>query len=297
MLALPAPLAAHLQGRALTLTVCWAITKADDTVIRGTAHDRDVTITAGSYAGVYRARSAAFATTIEGKSDGSVSNLDVRGGLRVDATIDEISVAEIEGGLYDQARAVLLMVNWASPDDGQKVLMSGTLGEFYRDSDGLWRSEVRGLTQALSQQIMRTYSERCWVKLLGDSFCKLDLGPLTRTGTVTAVTSRKAFSVALDAGFAGPTATYYDGGRLAFTSGDNAGFVREVHAGTIAGDNVDVVLWEEAPADIAIGDTISLPPGCDRRYETCRDVHNNLVNFRGWGLYAVGRDRLMKGAS
>lgn len=294
MRTLPVGAEAVLASPVTALTVCYAITKKNGDVLRGTAHDRDVTISSGTYAGVYRARTAAFASAIRSTSDGSVSNLETEGALRVDATIDDLTVEDIESGLYDQAPAVLLLVDWQT-STVLKILAGGTLGEFYRDSDGRWRSEVRGLTQALLQQIVQTYSERCNVREFGDARCKFDVTAVTRTATVTAVTDRKSFVALLDAGAEPVNATYYNGGKLTFTAGANADFVREVRAAEVDEDEVTIELWDEAPADVEIGDTFELAPGCDRRYETCRDVHNNLVNFRGYGVFAVGRDRLMRG--
>src|SRR5690606_31924756 len=127
----------------------------------------------------------------------------------------------------------------------------------------------------------------CDVKVFGDSRCKFDVAAATRTATVIEVTNRKHFTVALDAGPEPLTSNYYDGARLVFTSGANETFIRETRFVMLdeTAENGTVILWEEAPADIEVGDTISLPPGCNRLYTTCRDVHQNLVNFRGHGIF------------
>jgi uncharacterized phage protein (TIGR02218 family) len=294
MLTFTAEAAAHLNLDATTLTTCWAVYRNDGVVLRGTQHNKDLPIASGPYAGTYTARSAAFATDVQQKSDGSVSNLDVDGAFRLDAEIGEITVAQIEGGLFDQSRAVLLLVNWVDRYV-VKVMCAGTLGEFSRDSNGAFRSEVRGLTQALQQNIVQTYSERCNVKLFGDARCKFDVAAVTRTGTVATVANRRSFTVTLDAGPAPLNATYYNGGRLVFTSGPNLNAVREIKTATLVSSTLTVELWDEAPDDIAIGNTVSVPPGCDRRLETCRDVHDNIVNFRGYGCFAAGKDALLRG--
>ena len=297
MLNLPGLFAQHLQGEVTSLTVCWAVTRNNGAVIRGTAHDRDVTLTTGPYAGTYSARTAVFSTDVRSTSDGSVSNLDVEGAMRVDAQANDIKTEEIEGGLYDQAKAVLFAVNWREPDSGMRILASGTLGEFTRDSDGRYRSEVRGLTQALAQQIVQTASSMCNVTVFGDSRCKFNVGAVTRTGTITSVTDRRRFAAQLDPGPTPVTEIYFNGGRLKFGSGDNVDVIREVRVCSVdeQADTAEVLLWDEAPADIEIGDTFELPPGCDRQEPTCRLVHNNLVNFRGYGIYAAGRDALLRG--
>src|SRR5690606_8987934 len=60
-------------------------------------------------------------------------------------------------------------------------------------------------------------------------------------------------------------------------------------------DNAEILLSDEMPYDIEVGDTFELPPGCERQYATCRWIHDNIINFRGYGLYATGRDALMRG--
>jgi uncharacterized phage protein (TIGR02218 family) len=42
---------------------------------------------------------------------------------------------------------------------------------------------------------------------------------------------------------------------------------------------------------IAIGDTGTAVAGCDKSFATCRDVFNNVVNFRGFPSIP-GNDRL-----
>ena len=44
MLVFPTAFASHLEGKVTSLTVCWAVTRKDDTVIRGTAHDKNIKI-------------------------------------------------------------------------------------------------------------------------------------------------------------------------------------------------------------------------------------------------------------
>lgn len=304
MLDLPEDLGAALAARTTSLCVCWAVEKTTGEVVRGTSHDRDVTISTGQFAGTYPARRAIFSTDVRSTSDGSVSNVDVEGAFRVEGDI-ELQPEEIEAGFFDEARAVLLLVDWRRPNIGQKVLRAGRLGEFVRDSDGRFRSEVRGREQQLAQQITRSYSERCDVKIFGDARCKFDVSAMTRTGTVTRITplynGRLGFRALLDPGPAPRSPMYYVGGRVLFTSGALDGVIREVRDvifdDDTSADDVTIVFWDETPYDIEVGMTFELPPGCDRTYDTCKLIHENLVNFRGHGIYASGRDALMRGPS
>lgn len=296
MLDLAPGVEALIEARVKFLTACWAVTRNDAVVVRGTMHDRDVTIDSGPYAGTYHARNALRISDSESASDGSVQNVDAEGGFFYWGSIPEFTIEDIEAGLYDQAKAELLLVHWPAPATVIKVITAGTLGEFERDSDGLFRTEVRGPTQALSQQIMSTYSERCDVKRFGDLRCGFNVAGVTRTGTVDTVTDRRRFAATLDAGPAPADDAYYGGGNVTFTSGDNAGFEREVRAHTpVDGlEAIEILLHDEEPADVSPGDTFSLEPGCDRLWSTCRHTYDNIVNFRGFGILAPGKDKLLR---
>jgi uncharacterized phage protein (TIGR02218 family) len=297
MLSLPSAVQARLaSGVTATLTLCFWLRQKDGVIVRGTMHDRDVTIVSGEWTGTYPASVPITPSDSESKSDGSVANAEVETGLRVDASVPDFSVEKLEAGIYDQVPAALLLVDW---EIGAvvKVLVAGTTGEFVHDDTGRLRSEVRGVTQLLKQQILRTASERCDVKRFGGERCTKNVAAISRTGTVTAVQHRKRFTATLDPGPAPLTDIYYVGGQLRFTSGDNDGFVREVraHDPPDMGESIELLLWDEAPADVAVDDTFHLEPGCDRTAGTCRYTHDNFVNFQGIGLFCPGRDRMMAG--
>lgn len=282
----------HLQGRTTSATQLWAILKKNGVWVRGTAHDRKLTIATGTWAGTYRP-GALMISDVRSTSDGAVQNAEVQGFVQVSSP--QITVADIEAGLYDQAYGALLELNWKAPDAGLKIIADGTLGEFTRDTNNALKSEVRGLKQALAQQILDSFSERCNVIRFGDARCGFNVPAATRTATVATVTDRKHFTATLTGGPTELTPTYYDGGILKFTSGANDTYEREVKTAMIVGTAVTIVLWEETPADIAVANTFTLPPACDRRYETCRDLHNRLPSFRGHGIFATGRDALLAG--
>lgn len=298
---IPAALLEHLRGDTATLALCWQISLADGTFIRGTDHDQNITIDViGSPAtgreGTYRAGANIASSDIALSADMSVSNLEVNGAFPLDTTIPDLTPAIIESGVADYAPAVLFMVNWQSPNDGQVVLVSGTLGEFNRDSNGAYRTEVRSLSQSLAQNIGTTYGDRCDVKRFGDSRCGLNVAALARTATVTDVTDRTTFTVALTPSTEPPTETYFSLGVARFTSGDADGFERNIKSAVFStGGSLLVTLWEELPVDLANGDTLAVEPGCDRLFTTCKVVHNNAVNFHGYGLFIPGMDAIMAG--
>jgi uncharacterized phage protein (TIGR02218 family) len=297
MKSIPAALAAHLRGETSTLAVCWLVEKSNGTVIRGTEHDRDIVVTAAgsppiNLSGRYYARANITGSDTRLSADLSADNMEVDGAT--DGDVD-VTVAEMEAGVMDNAPVTIFLLNWRDPSAGQVILLRGRLGALSRDSDGRYRVEVRGLGQLLAQNVGQTYADRCNVVRFGDARCKFNTASITGDGVVSTVASRKAFAVA----FGSPTpafpATLPAGGEVHFTSGENSGFAREVKTATYVADVLSVELYEELPAELEVGDSVSFTPGCDRRYETCRDLYDNLANFRGYGVFVPGALRLMAG--
>jgi uncharacterized phage protein (TIGR02218 family) len=290
-------LLAHLRGEQSTLAICWTIEKGNGEIIRSTDHDRDIEITVGPRAGVYRSAANITGSDVRSTSDLSVDNMEVEGAIQDQWEIPDITVAEIEAGLLDNAPVEVFGLNYNSPDDGQISERRGYLGIPSRDSDGRYKVEVRGLTQRLQQTIGWTFSERCNVVEFGDVRCGFNVAAATRTAVVTAVVGRRSFEVQITAGDPAPIPTYFNGAKITFTSGANNSFFREVQRAEIDGSTVAIRTWEEFPADPVVGDTLSLPPACNRLATTCFLVHNNFINFRGYGLFIPGVLRLMAGTT
>jgi uncharacterized phage protein (TIGR02218 family) len=75
---------------------------------------------------------------------------------------------------------------------------------------------------------------------------------------------------------------WFTAGKLTWTGGANAGLAVEVKGHRLVADGVSLTLWQAMPEPIADGDTFSVTAGCDKRFETCRDRFDNVVNFRGF---------------
>lgn len=293
---------AHIREPVTTLAVCWRIEKNDGELVLGTQHDRDIAVTVSQHAivdltGVYRAQAAITGSDVRSGSDMSVDNMEVEGATPAAAdtsgeVVIDLTVHDIEAGTLDNAPVTVFLVNWNAPDDGQAILRRGRLGALARDSDGRYRTEVRGLSQLLSQNIGFVYQETCNVVRFGDSRCQFDVDSIRIEAPITAVVSNKQFSIAEPV--TAPPAGYPLGGEVLFLTGENTGYVREIKRTSVAGGSLTVELYEEMPADVVPGEEIQITPGCDRRWSTCR-LYNNLVNFRGWGLYIPGTLAMMRG--
>ncbi|WP_168217384.1 DUF2163 domain-containing protein [Paracoccus liaowanqingii] len=163
-----AALAAHLAGPVTTLTTCWSILRWDGAEFLFTDHDGDVAFDGK----IYRASVGYSRTAISSDAQLAVDNLDIDGFLD-DASITE---EDMRAGLFDFAEVRIFLVNWQAPGMGALRLRRGRLGEVTLTGNGMFRGELRGLTQALQQEIGELYSAECRADL-GDARCQVPLLP------------------------------------------------------------------------------------------------------------------------
>jgi uncharacterized phage protein (TIGR02218 family) len=136
-------------------------------------------------------------------------------------------------------------------------------------------AEVRSLAHVLNQTVGRTFQHACDAEL-GDGRCGVDLeDPAFKgTGSVVALTGDRSFTASGLGGFA---AGWFALGRLAWTSGPNAGRGAEVAGHDVVGRVRRLTLLEAPVRLIAEGHAFVLRAGCDKRLETCRDRFANVV--------------------
>ncbi len=257
-------LAAHISGVTTTLATCWKVTRRDGAVFGFTDFDKDLTVDSL----LYQARSGYTRSAIHTIANLAVDNLDIESAI----DSETLSAADLRAGVWDGATVEIFLVNWANLANGKIILKRGTIGEVEL-KDTVFRAEMRGLSQALSQQIVELYTPDCRADL-GDARCKVNLSALTVTGAITAVTDRRGFT---DTSRTEPV-NYWNGGLLTWTSGSNLGRKMEVKSFTSGGI---FTLFLPMPSEVTVGDTYSLRPGCDKKFSTCKDRYNNVKNFRG----------------
>lgn len=291
MYTLPTAGQTHIAGSLSTLAVCWRVTRRDGMLILGTEHDQDISITTGDLSGTYLTTAGITGSDTRSTSDMSADNTEVQGAIKSgDLSLIDLSAADIEAGLLDDAAVTLFMVNWEAPDEWQRILRTGNIGAITRTSEGQYRTELRGLAQRLAQKIVRTYGAMCDAEL-GDTRCKFAIETLAKTGTVTAVTSNRRFTVSW--GGPAPSAGDFDGGKLTWSAGANDNFEMEIKQDAVGAVVGDVMLFLPMPNDVQIGDTFTARPGCDKSAAMCRGRFNNLVNFRGHGAWVPGAGEMM----
>lgn len=266
MKTLPPDLAARLASGVTTLATCWRLTRADGRVLGFTDHDRPLV-----YDGVTHEAATGFsASEATAHADLSVGGLEVDGAL----TSDVLTATDIEAGLYDGAEIAIDLVDWSDPTL-RLTLRCGTLGDISR-LDHAFRAEVRSLAHVLDETHGRLFQHSCDAEL-GDARCKVAIA--TRAATVAEVFDRRRFRVV---GLDDVSSSVFDRGLAAFASGTCAGRAGEIRTHRVESDGVMIDLWLALAEDLAVGDRLDLTPGCDKRFETCRDRFANTINFRGF---------------
>jgi uncharacterized phage protein (TIGR02218 family) len=191
---------------------------------------------------------------------------------------DSLTEADLAAGRYDAASVEVWLVDWSDPAS-RLQLAAGTLGEVRREG-AAFTAELRAPADRLNQESGRLYTATCAADL-GDARCTVDLtaAVLRGTGAVTALAGTSAFTASGLSAFADG---WFTAGKLAFTSGANAGLAVEVKTHRADAASVTLSLWQAMPEPIAPGDAFTVTAGCDKRFSTCHDRFNNSVNFRGF---------------
>lgn len=264
-------LAAHLAEGVTTVARAWEVVRKDGRRFGFTDHDRDL-----SFGGVvFRADTGMSAGAVQQGTGLSVDNSEAVGALS-DASVTE---ADIAAGRFDGAEVTAWLVNWADVA-ARKVLFRGALGEITR-SGGAFTAELRGLTEWLNRPVGRVFQAPC-LAVLGDATCGVDTEAegMWVEATVTEVSDTGAVTVVGASAFA---AEWFQRGRLTVRSGDAEGLWGAIKRDVLYDDGArQVHLWEPLRAKLAVGDTVKLIVGCDKRFETCRAKFDNLINFQGF---------------
>ena len=275
MRALPAELEAHLKSGATTVCRCWRLTRTDGVVLGFTDHDRALSFGGVTFSAMEGLESSGDVT----KAGFGVGGFEIAGAFSSAA----LEVADLQSGRYDGATVTLWLVNWADVSQ-RTVLREGTLGEVSR-ADGAFRAEVRGPMQALETVRGRVVTIACDADL-GDERCKVALAALARTATVAAVDGERL----LVSGISNRPAGWFAGGIAVVASGDETGARRVVVRHTVEEAGV-VITLREVVLGLAEGDTLTLTPGCDKRFQTCHEKFGNALNYQGFP-YLPGNDRV-----
>ena len=253
-----------------TRAICLRIECTSGQIIRMTRYPFDLTMSNGQ---VYDTGSGYDFTSYAATASMSPSAIDMDGFLGFSGVTKEA----IASGIFDNARCYLFACDFLAPVEDAEPIVASLLGKTAID-DEHYRIEEMALIDALGQSVGRTYKAQCDKVFGGTEYagCGVALGPITVTGTLTAVATSSQMTDSSRA----EAADYFTLGTIQFTSGQNAGLkpleIKSHGAGGV------IHTYEPFYFTPAIGDAYSLIPGCRKRHADCRDKWNNIVNFGGF---------------
>lgn len=265
-----AALRAHAQTGLTTMCHAWAITRRDGTVLAFTDHDTTLIFEGMTF----RADSGLTAQALAQSTGLSVDNTEAIGALSHAAIREE----DIEQGRFDGAEVRCWQVNWADVTQ-RMMLFRGSIGEMHR-AGGVFRTELRGLAEALNRPLGRVYQKPC-TAVLGDGGCKFDLTRAGYAHTLVVETHEdgRVFRWTKMAGF---DDGWFTRGRLEIEEGPGKGLWGMIKRDVLRDGAREIELWEPLRLSVTTGTRVRLVAGCDQQMETCRLKFNNLLNFQGF---------------
>ena len=260
----------HLSTGATHVCHAWALKRGDGVVMGFTDHDRDL-----EFDGIqFKSGSGLSAVALAQSTGLSVDNSEAMGAL----SGDMISEADIEAGRYDGAQVTAWQVQW---DDvtARQIMFRGLIGDIRR-AGSAFQAELRGLAEVLNQPKGRVYGRGCGAEL-GDGACGIDLGLPQYRGECVVLSHDGAGVIEVS-----PSPTHAEGlfthGRLMVLDGAGQGLSGVIKSDQIVDGARRITLWHSPRARLAAGDGVALIAGCDKRFETCRQVFLNQLNFQGF---------------
>lgn len=210
---IPATLQTRLTGEALTLCLCWRLTRRDGQVFGLTDHDTELTVEPVTYLPGAALDGGQFVQSIDLKP-GYAAATGVLAG-------DFIQEHDLRSGAWDGCRIDIYRVDWHSPELGQLHLWSGYLTEVTVTENGQFQADLASLKADLERPVGRVFQRQCDA-LLGDERCRAI--PDGRTCDQRFETCRDVFSntenfrgfphmPGNDFVLAGPAASQNDGGK------------------------------------------------------------------------------------
>ena len=273
MKTLPQNLTAELATGVTTLCRCWLLTRRDGETLGLTDHDMPL-----EFDGVtYLADAGMRTSALERNHHLAEEGMEVFTIL----SSPQLKEDELLRGLYDGAALTVWLVNW--DDVASRVqLTQGWFGKVRREGAG-FHVELQGPSSDLRQERMRVFRKSCDA-VLGDVRCGVDLSseafrkqvPLWRVATPTDLYT-----------FLGGVNEdgWFSGGTL-LPPASHGSRRYEIRSSKLVNRQGIVYhhvrLWTPFPYSQAEKPrSVTLVPGCDKQFSTCRLKFSNVANFRG----------------
>jgi len=266
-------LLSQTSGRVCSL---WHITRLDSEEFFLTDHDQDIDFQSDTYSPAGGGNASAISSESGMKED----NMDIEG--IIDSSV--ITTADLAGGLFDGATVIQYLVDWMFPWASIFEENHFVIGEVTWTGD-IWKARMNGIHYILEKTLGHVAVKDC-PYVFGKWPCDNSAaGGGKPTGTIRwycdiiQVFSLQEFRV--DSVLPVQTDGYYNGCRVEFATGNNAGhvnYVKEYYAIT-PGRYIRLIL--PVPETISVGDDVYVYNKCDKKFATCQITYQNNKNFGG----------------
>jgi len=252
-----------------TKTMCIRIVPKTGANIMLTRHPVDLKMSNGN---VYLSASGYDFTGYQTTASVAPAMVDLEGILGIAG----IGIEQISNGTFDNARAYLFYCDYTNPIEDYEPVVASILGRAHL-LDHRYRIEESSLVHALNQSVGKTYNQLCQKQFGGTEFagCKLNLTPLTHSGTVTAATSSQ--TIFTDSGLT-QSAGYFALGYVQWLTGRNVG--TGTHQVKVFASGV-IELYESLFYPPLVGETFTAVAGCAHTVAACK-AFGNILNFGGF---------------
>jgi uncharacterized phage protein (TIGR02218 family) len=163
-------------------------------------------------------------------------------------------------GAFDGAELQLeraFMASYGDTSTGTVILFVGRVAEI-DPGRAIATFTINSHLELLNTQLPRNLWQPGCVNSLGDASCGVDLASFGIGGSAASASSASVIAATLV-----QATGYFDQGKLAFTSGANAGLTRSVKS-WVAGSPGVIALLAPFPNAPAAGDAFTIYPGCDK---------------------------------
>jgi uncharacterized phage protein (TIGR02218 family) len=247
------------------------ITRRDGTVLR--IAEAQSAITAGG--NVYTPLSGCEISAVKHTIGGDTPSLEIRAAHNNSSTA-VFNTAVIDIGLYDAAAVELYIVNRANPTT-LGLMFSGTIQPVTYDISGQVSFDVRGPSVGAGTGYIQRFAPMCRTDLFS-ALCGVDPDAYDMAATVVSIVNRFNFIVSIS-----PADNYLNGGTVQTSTGVAFEIAAQVGASLTA--------FLPCHRVLAVGMSITVWPGCDKRIATCNSKFGNALNFQGEphsiGVYAA----------
>lgn len=267
----------HVQQEVTSCCHLVKIVRRDGFTFAMTDHDYSIKFNDGV---LYRADVSYNKFNIADHADFQDSN------SQIDIPIDGIVFTRTDflARRWDGATVTVYLVNWADLTMGAYIMGFGSLGTF-KVNDNVASVDYRGLSYAMRQTGGDTVQPECRADFgsaigglpLASSGCGFNLNGTEISGAVSTTDGRLTIVDPTIIG-ANTPGFQYAGGLLTFKTGLNSGLSLEYRSVDFTTGTITFEMKTFLP--IAVGDTYSFTPSCDKTIAQCI-VYENAINFQG----------------